>query len=207
MRLSDSRTIENMMHTRLRTLLIGASLASIPLSGAVAAAPRARAHVEPAPPAIVVTPAGAAAIKNAIAARKGHVVVVNFWATWCDPCVAEFPDLVKFASDYRGRGVVVFAVSADSRKDVDSKVKPFLAQKRAAFPQFLQQSTDPEDFINAFDPKWQGDLPRTFVYDRKGVLVKELAGAHGERDFAAAVEPLLKQPRGSESVLTKTKID
>lgn len=139
-----------------------------------------------------VTPAGAATIKQAIESQRGHVVVVNFWATWCDPCVAEFPDLVKFSRDYAKQGVVVYAVSADMRKDIDTKVKPFLASKHATFRQFLQVSTDPEDFINAFDPKWQGDLPRTFVYDKSGKLITELSGAHTEKEFAAAVDPLLK---------------
>jgi thiol-disulfide isomerase/thioredoxin len=138
-----------------------------------------------------VTPADASTIKQAIDKARGHVVVVNFWATWCEPCVAEFPDLVKLDAAYRKNGVVVMAVSADMRKDIDTKVKPFLAKSHATFRAFLQVSKDPEDFINAFDPKWEGDLPRTFVYDKSGKLVKELSGLQSYANFEAAVKPLL----------------
>lgn len=144
--------------------------------------------------AVSVTPADAPAIKKAISGARGHVVVVNFWATWCGPCVAEFPALVKLQNDYRRRGLVVFAVSADSPRDINTKVRPFLAKQHADFGQFLQNAGDPDDMINAFDPKWQGDLPRTFVYDKQGRLVKELSGEQTEKSFAAAVKPLLDRP-------------
>ena len=140
---------------------------------------------------IVVTPVGVPALKQAIAAQRGHVVVVNFWATWCGPCVAEFPYLVKLQHRYGGQGLVVMAVSADTRRDVPTKVQPFLTKVRANFPQYLQQSKDPEDFIDAFDPSWYGDLPRTFIYDRNGRLVKVLAGGQTEQQFVAAVKPVL----------------
>ena len=155
--------------------------------------PAAASTHKPAKHAIVaVSPADAPTIKGAISAERGHVVVVNFWATWCEPCVAEFPDLVKFEAAYRKKGVMVMAVSADMRKDIAGKVQPFLARQHATFPQFLQVSNDPEDFINAFDQTWQGDLPRTFIYDKSGKLAATLSGQHTMKDFAAAVDPLLK---------------
>jgi len=168
----------------MHKLLVNAAVLSVLLSTpAVASTPKST---------VAVSPADAATIKKAIRAEQGHVVVVNFWATWCDPCVAEFPDLVKFEKAYGSKGVVVIAVSADMRKSIDGKVKPFLTKVHARFPQFLQISNDPEDFINAFDPKWEGDLPRTFIYDKTGKLVKELSGQQSVKSFAAAVDPLLK---------------
>lgn len=83
------------------------------------------------------------------------------------------------------------AVSADMTGDIDTKVKPFLTKLHVDFPVYLQQADDPEDFINAFDAKWQGDLPRTFIYDKGGKLVTELVSEQNDRTFAAAVEPLL----------------
>lgn len=140
---------------------------------------------------VTVKPADAQVIKKAIAAQKGCVVVVNFWATWCGPCVAEFPDLVKVADEFRSDGVVVIAVSADRKSDLATKVLPFLKKNHADFPNFLQQSSDPENFINAFDPKWEGDLPRTLIYDKQGKLVKSLSGQQTRHSFAAVIRPLL----------------
>jgi len=141
---------------------------------------------------IEVTRADAAIIKQAIAGQQGRVVVVNMWATWCAPCVAEFPALVRLQKRYRKDGLIVFGVSADFAKDTDTKVRPFLKSQGADFPQFLEHASDPEDFINAFDTKWQGDLPRTFIYDKQGKLAKVLAGEQTDKSFTAAVEPLLK---------------
>ena len=144
--------------------------------------------------AAAIVPANAPTIKKAIAARRGHVVLVNFWATWCGPCVAEFPAIVKASRRYKAQGLAVIAVSADSAKDLHTKVEPFLAKQGAAFPSYLEKSADPEDFINALDPTWQGDLPRTFIYDRQGRRVKTLTGEQTAQSLASAITPYLKRP-------------
>jgi len=142
-----------------------------------------------------VAPVDAPALKRAIAAQKGHVVLVNFWATWCGPCVAEFPAIVKTSRRYKAQGLTVIAVSADSAKTLHTKVEPFLAKQGATFPAYLEKSADPEDFINALDPTWQGDLPRTFIYDRQGRRVKTLTGEQTAQSLAAAVAPYLARIR------------
>lgn len=152
----------------------------------------AGAQAIPIAAAVNVKTVDAAGLKKAIAAHKGHVVVVNFWATWCGPCVAEFPALVRMSNADKRKGLVFLAVSADAPKDLNAKVKPFLAKQGGAFPSYLEHSADPQTFINAFDPKWQGDLPRTFIYDKRGHLAKELAGEQTAATLAKAVAPLLK---------------
>ena len=152
-----------------------------------AASPSPRATARPAYAPVM---ADAPAIKKAIAANLGHVVVVNFWATWCGPCVEEFPSLVRLHDRYAHCGLVVMSVSADQGKMYVSQVAPFLAKQKADFPAFILKG-DQEKAMDAFDPTWQGDLPRTFVYDKQGRLVKTLTDEQTYAQFEKAVEGLL----------------
>jgi len=124
-----------------------------------------------APPWSVTTEAGwidLAGLEQRIAAERGRVVVVNFWATWCEPCREEFPDLVEFDRRYRSRGLTFLSVSLDDPDQRDTQVKQFLAEQKPSFAVFLKTAGDPDQFINGVDPAWSGVLPATFIYDRSG---------------------------------------
>jgi len=112
----------------------------------------------------------AAALRQAIAKRKGKVVFVNMWATWCAPCVAEFPDMVKLYRKYHDQGLEVIAVSFD---DEAAAALPFLSRQQADFTNFLKnRSQEVETFAKGFSREWSekgmGALPASWVYDRKG---------------------------------------
>ena len=131
-------------------------------------------------------------IKEIIESFKGEkVVLVNFWATWCMPCVEEFPDLVKLHQTYQSKGLEVIAISADNSKLVDSKVKPFLKKNGARFLCFVKETTDDGAFINAIDKEWGGELPVTFVYDKSGQRAQSFYQKQKWETFVAAVGPLL----------------
>lgn len=144
-------------------------------------------------PIIHVTPADVPALKQAIAAHRGQVVVVNFWATWCGPCVAEMPALAALSRKYSGRGLIVLGVSMDTPKLLHSRVEPLLRQKGVTYPVYLARTPDPETLIRAFGGGWQGDLPQTFIYNRQGRLVKALGQPHTLPELEALVKPYLKQ--------------
>ena len=131
-------------------------------------------------------------LAGTVAANRGKVVVVNFWATWCVPCREEFPDLVRLEKTYRDRGVAVLGVSIDFPKDL-SKVEKFLAANRPDFPNYMKRSGgDDQDFIDAVDPKWGGELPFTVVYARDGKKARVLAGKQTYASFEKAVTDLLR---------------
>ncbi|GBD00930.1 Thiol-disulfide oxidoreductase ResA [bacterium HR18] len=135
-----------------------------------------------------VQPATADKILEAIRNSNAAVKVVNIWATWCIPCVEEFPYFVKLAQTLGPDKVAVFFVSADFDDDVAS-VRAFLAQQGAAFS-FLKQGSD-DAFVRAFSPQWTGALPATFLYDASGRLRDFWEGKTTYEDLVKRVEALL----------------
>jgi thiol-disulfide isomerase/thioredoxin len=134
----------------------------------------------------------AKALAAAVGKDRGKVVLVNFWATWCVPCREEFPDLVRLERAYRDRGVAVLGVSIDLPKDMP-KIEKFLAANRPDFPNYVKRSGgDDQDFIDAVDPKWGGELPFTVVYSRDGKKARALSGKQSYASFEKAVSELLK---------------
>ncbi len=133
----------------------------------------------------------AAEVQAAVGGLAGKVVVVNFWATWCPPCVQEFPSLVAVRDEYRRRDVVLVTVSANDEGELESKVKPFLQEHGVRDHAFLIAAPDENKFIDEFYPEWSGSYPATFLYDRQGKIVKSLVGEQSLEQLKAAVESVL----------------
>jgi thiol-disulfide isomerase/thioredoxin len=96
--------------------------------------------------------------------------LINVWATWCGPCIIEFPEFVDMQRMYGNRGFEVVSVSMD-RPEKEEKVLEFLEENQAAFSNFLNTSADRDAFIEAFDPDWQGNLPYTMLISPGGEVV------------------------------------
>lgn len=135
-----------------------------------------------------LAPVDEAGMQKLLAANKGKVLLVNFWATWCVPCREEMPALVSLERKFASKGFKLALISADEREQ-EADARKFLQSKNAAFPAYLKQAKNDDKFINAIDPKWSGALPATFIYDRAGKKVKSFIG---EADMTA-VEASLKK--------------
>lgn len=113
----------------------------------------------------------------AIAREKGRVVLVNFWATWCVPCREEFPLLSRLQLRHRSAGLSVLGVSTDFQKEKPA-VEKFLGQQKPSFPNYRKKSGgDDQEFIEAVDSSWGGELPFSVLYDRSGRKVRVYSGA------------------------------
>jgi thiol-disulfide isomerase/thioredoxin len=148
------------------------------------------AHSAPAQ-AQAVSTTTPAALKKAVAARKGQVTLVNFWATWCPGCVAEGPALSKLRKTYAKRGLSLLLVSADGSTGTSAKVRPFL--KKHGLPGSLLTSGEPTQFATALDPRISGvvSLPRTLIFNKQGKLVHSFSGEKSYAQWQALVKPLL----------------
>ncbi|HEY4302657.1 MAG TPA: redoxin family protein [Candidatus Didemnitutus sp.] len=127
---------------------------------------------------------------HALLAPSGKVRVINVWATWCGPCVAEFDELVEQNLRFRQRDFELITVSADF-PDQQPKVLAFLQKHHASNKNLMYRGADKYAYIDALDPEWSGALPYTLVLDADGkVLYRET----GSLDFLAlrrAIVPAL----------------
>lgn len=126
----------------------------------------------------------AAALARVVAANRGRVVVLSFWATWCEPCVREFPDLVALARERRD--VAFVSVSIDEPED-RPLVESFLAERRPSFPVYLKAPGPDDAFIDGVDRGWGGAVPATVVFNRKGRRAAILQGEHSRADIERAI--------------------
>jgi thiol-disulfide isomerase/thioredoxin len=152
-------------------------------------APRIAPAVKPLAPARAIN---AEELKDLLKGDSTRPLLVNYWATWCDPCRDEFPDLVKIDEQYRAKGLEFIAVSLDDLKDIDSEVPKFLRKMRAKMPVYLLNVVDPEPaIINSVDPAWGGALPATFLYNSKGEVTYKHFGRVNTAELRAAIEKLV----------------
>ncbi|HEY5404807.1 MAG TPA: redoxin domain-containing protein [Pyrinomonadaceae bacterium] len=153
---------------------------------------RTARRAKPAPAKVSVEAINTDALKVLIAKPKDKPLLVSFWATWCDPCRDEFPDLVKIDKDYRPQSLDFVTISLDEVADIKTSVPAFLSQMKATMPAYLLDVKDPEPAINAVDPRWQGDLPATFLYNAKGEIIYKHVGRVNTVELREAIEKLIK---------------
>lgn len=165
-----------------------ALLVLLVLAGAACQAARESASLPVTSEATWIDLAG---YRQRLAAERGRVVVVNFWATWCEPCREEFPALIRLHRRYAARDLTLLSISLDAPHLRDTAVKQFLAEQRPTFPVFVKTAGDADAFINAIEPSWSGALPATLIYNRTGARQHFLLGQQTLAELEARIRPLL----------------
>lgn len=99
---------------------------------------------------------------------RGQIVVLNFWATWCPPCVEEIPSLEQLQERYKGKGVIVLGISID---DDDGAYHQFLKDHKVNFITVRDQSKHSSILYGTFK------YPETYIIDRNGIVRRKFIGA------------------------------
>lgn len=178
------------VHAPLRALL-GAALACL---GTVAGCSDAKQADGPKAVSVVDT-VDLAGLERSLAAQRGHAVLLNFWATWCPPCVEEMPDLVEVARKYEGRGARVLLVSYDGQlsdgppAEIEADVRAFLAKRDWGLPVHVAA----HESVKAIEERYAlpGPIPVTLAFDKDGKLVDREDGPSEPERFEALMKKAL----------------
>ena len=106
-------------------------------------------------------------LQKRLARPTDTTYVVNFWATWCGPCVKELPNFEQLRAANVGNKVKVLLVSLDYASQLEKKVKPFVKQRGLKSEVLLLNESDPNDWIDKVDAKWSGALPFTLIFNNQ----------------------------------------
>ena len=100
-------------------------------------------------------------LNERIKTGKDSTYVVNFWATWCAPCIKELPHFEKLQADYKSDKLVVLLISVDFKSKLSSAVVPFVKRKNLKNEVLLLNESSPQEYIDRIDPSWSGSIPAT----------------------------------------------
>ena len=129
-------------------------------------------------------------VRDAVEAGEGRVTLVNFWATWCPPCVAELPYFAEVFESYDRNRVHFLSISADHPETIGDAVEPFLEERPQPYPILLMDAM-PDDIEEALDAPFPGNLPVTLLYDASGNLAQRWDREVTLQELEEAIDGLL----------------
>jgi len=113
-------------------------------------------------------------LNNRIKNGEDTTYIINFWATWCVPCVKEMPALGEFEQNFKTEKIKLLLISVNFRSELNTAVLPFLKSKNIKSEVFLLDEKDPQEYIDRIDSSWSGAIPSTlFVKNKKHIFFEK----------------------------------
>lgn len=104
-------------------------------------------------------------LDSLLSLKNDTTYIINFWATWCKPCVEELPYFLKIEEESQNLKRKFIYISLDFKRQLESRVLPFLKERNITSDVYLLDETDYNSWIDKVDPKWQGNIPATLIYN------------------------------------------
>jgi thiol-disulfide isomerase/thioredoxin len=125
-----------------------------------------------------------------LAEYRGKWVVVNFWATWCAPCLKEIPDLLRLQQEKESEGVRLIGVAVDEPTANSAEVERFRSRYFPSFRTYARAGAEMDELARVIDPTWNEVVPTTYFLDRDGRVVKRIQGKRTLEEFRLALEAI-----------------
>jgi len=145
-----------------------------------------KAREEWAKEPVTLDPIDAAGIKDLLKNKTDKVRLINVWATWCGPCVTEYPEFIAMNRMYRRRDFEFISISADDPAKKNKALK-FLQENQSSVTNYIFSVDDKYKLIEAIDPKWQGALPYTLLIEPGGKIIYSKQGAIDPAELKKAI--------------------
>jgi thiol-disulfide isomerase/thioredoxin len=171
---------------RIRNVVAGMLLVAAGTAiAAVVAAGAAQTNAPSDPPMI-----DAQAFQKILAEHKGKPLLVNFWATWCEPCRDEYPMLNELAKQYAPQGLQVVGVSMDDDGDL-ILMRRFLARYKPIFPNYRKTAGGEAAFRESILPGWTGTMPVSIFYGKDGRQAGHFLGEKPRGQYEETIKTLI----------------
>lgn len=122
--------------------------------------------------------------------QNDTVYVINFWATWCIPCVKELPDFEQLNAKYKNKKFKMRLISLDFKSALQSRLMPFIEKHQLKAEVILLHAPDADAWIDLVDPSWSGAIPATVIYQGDKRIFRE--GSYTYEEIESIVKPLIK---------------
>ena len=177
--------MESMMNTRALASVAIVAMAGIGL--AAMGATGAPQEKKPDDPVLI----DAQGFQKMVEEYRGKALLVNFWATWCEPCRDEYPMLNELAKEYGPKGLKVVGVSMDDDGDL-ILMRRFLARYKPVFPNYRKKPGDEAAFRAAVLSTWTGSMPVSVFYAKDGRQAGSFKGEKPREQYESAIKGLLE---------------
>lgn len=135
----------------------------------------------------------ASEFKQVLNDHRGNVLIVNFWATWCAPCLKEIPDLLRLQQEKTADGVRLIGVAVDEPTVNSAEVERFRSRYFPAFQTYARAGAEMDELAQVIDPTWNEVVPTTYLIDREGRVVKRIQGKKSLEEFRSALEAISRK--------------
>lgn len=134
-----------------------------------------------------------------IARNRNRILLVSFWATWCEPCRVELPQLAAMERQFPSKDFQLAVISIDEPEFAAEALR-FWTRTKFQGRGYIGSFRDRNHFIDRVDPRWSGALPALFLYDRSGRLVKTFTGEVSIVEVEQALRAVSAEPKQNPRV-------